>query len=591
MLPRTPTLFSGFWADASPSDVAHPLLDEKLVARLRWLAFAIWVGHVALSQTGAFRHTGLLLCAVGGGLYCLLGQYVAYRCHAGRPLRFPIGLTDVAFVAGLCAVSGGLSSPVYLYFYGLVFMAARRFGLLAGLGMGLACGVASVPLGLSLDLTFPSAASLSSTFLSLALRFGLFLGVVGLAPVLTAGLPVTSRKPEAVPDRSSTGQLDHLREVLATSDLDELLQRLVAETAKLVSCRGVCVVLFPGEEAADIRAATAGAFPALPTDAWQQTLAEGGTVRGNLTQRVHVVQTSQPLYTRLASVADTALAERQIMIHEIGHDPVLGYLLLADSSRRAVFRPDEIERVGQIALCAVHAVRSAKAFNELHRSVGELRNLLQTRLDAHEDELGRVAGALRDLFEEKLFRIVQDFRGFQQFVIHYAPDGRERCERLAAELDEIVSLGRRLSDELRPPALGDAGFVETLRSYVTQRQAGQSFEVVVAADGAQPRLPLETRRRLFRIVQVALQSIQRHTRASRVQIALKPEGSDLSLVITDNSRGLWPAPDPVGLIYMREQAVAGGGRFSVDRQQGSGTEIRVMLPLEAKTDSSKETDA
>lgn len=95
-------------------------------------------------------------------------------------------------------------------------------------------------------------------------------------------------------------------------------------------------------------------------------------------------------------------------------------------------------------------------------------------------------------------------------------------------------------------------------------------------------------RELVRIVQEALTNIIHHAGASRVRFAtrLEPDGRSVSLVITDNGRGMDPtATAGQGLRSMRKRAQRISAQISwatPDRPDESGrpgTELRLILPL------------
>ena len=90
----------------------------------------IWFNPPALFQAAT------QYCLLGGFLYCLFGQYFAYRHYKGTPPPFPIGLSDVVFVTVLCGVSGGLLSPLSVYLYGLALIATLPLWLAGGLRYG-----------------------------------------------------------------------------------------------------------------------------------------------------------------------------------------------------------------------------------------------------------------------------------------------------------------------------------------------------------------------------------------------------------------------------------------------------------------------
>ena len=482
-------------------------------------------------------------------------------------------------MAALCGVSGGLFSPLYVYFYGLTLIAALRFNWQAGFGIALTAGMAS---GLLLLFVPLSSASIPELYPSLAFRFTLLVSIAGLAGLFsTQRLPQTN-VPKAVPDHPQTNRPDTLREKLAILEMDPLLQQLVDGVLQRIPCRGVCVILLDPDTQACVNVRTAGSFPTLAPATWEQSLTEGGALRAALDLGLLTLNTSQDICTRLQALSEKKLAQRHLLIHPLGDDSLLGYLILSDRNNRDGFRPQDSQVLADIAQYAVPAVQNAHAFAEAQRSVTELRSLLHAVLNAQEEERQRVVSEWHDQLGEKLFRLLQDFRGFQEFVLQHAPEGRERSTKLAAELDTIAALVRRFANDLLPPVLEDFGFVQALRAYVTGLQEHEPFEVIMQTDDGGRPLPIQTSRKLFRITQEALHNIQRHAKANHVQIAVTFEQKGVSLMIKDDGQGFQPAqltPGHYGLLYMREQAVSCGGRFSVQSEQGHGTEVRVELPI------------
>ncbi len=573
------TIYSAFWAPSLQGAVDHSTPNEKILARLRWLALGGGVGVLWLNPPALFQAM-TQYCLLGSVLYCFFGQYFAYRHYKGTPLPFPIGLSDVIFVAGLCGVSGGLLSPLSAYLYGLTLIATFRFDWRAGLGMALAASIAS---GLLLFLVPPPLASIPESYSSLALRCALLLGMVGLAGIFSTQRLSPDPLPQAAPDPQHPAHSQPRQEQLAGLDLDPLLQRLVEEVWHSLPCRGVCVVLLDPDTQGCVRVKTAGSFPTLSPSTWDRSFSKGGALRITLDLGLSVLTTSQDLYTRLQMLSDNELARRHLLIHPFGHDSLLGCFLVSDSKHPAGFRPQDSEVLTDIVHAALPVVQRAYILAEARRSVQELRGLLHAVLNAQEEERQRIVSAWHQQIEAPLFRVFQDFRGFQEFVLRHAPAGRERFHKLAAELDTIAVFGRQLTNRLLPPMLEDFGLVQALRAYVTDLQEHEPFEVVMQADDGDWPLPTHTSRTLFRITQEALYNIQRHAKANQVQIALTFEQKGVSLLIRDDGQGFQPEQSmsgQYGLLAMRERAVSCGGRFSVQSQHGRGTEVRVELPLD-----------
>jgi two-component system nitrate/nitrite sensor histidine kinase NarX len=95
---------------------------------------------------------------------------------------------------------------------------------------------------------------------------------------------------------------------------------------------------------------------------------------------------------------------------------------------------------------------------------------------------------------------------------------------------------------------------------------------------------MEYHAQLIRIVQEALSNVRKHSGADQVTLACIQDGGDLILEIHDNGDGFSPneslAPSQHGLKGMRERADLIGADFQVISKPGSGTIVRVRLPVE-----------
>jgi two-component system sensor histidine kinase DesK len=75
-------------------------------------------------------------------------------------------------------------------------------------------------------------------------------------------------------------------------------------------------------------------------------------------------------------------------------------------------------------------------------------------------------------------------------------------------------------------------------------------------------------------------NVVRHADARHATIRVGVEESSVLLEVTDDGRG-GSGPEGAGLTGMRERIAALGG--ALQRDGGSGTRVRVTLPLEAAT--------
>ena len=87
----------------------------------------------------------------------------------------------------------------------------------------------------------------------------------------------------------------------------------------------------------------------------------------------------------------------------------------------------------------------------------------------------------------------------------------------------------------------------------------------------------------FRILQEALTNVARHAAARRVNIRLRRKPGLLQLEVVDDGIGISAArlqgTASLGLVGMRERALACGGELVVARRPGGGTEVLLRAPL------------
>jgi two-component system nitrate/nitrite sensor histidine kinase NarX len=144
---------------------------------------------------------------------------------------------------------------------------------------------------------------------------------------------------------------------------------------------------------------------------------------------------------------------------------------------------------------------------------------------------------------------------------------------------------RALLAELRPSTLIDADLGDLLRLLASGFTGRTNIPAEVTVVG-QKILPAEVQVALYRICQEALNNVAKHGGASKVDIKLEHEGTEMKLRIRDDGQGFDPgqaAPGHYGLNRMGERAESVGASLSVTSQPGHGTELTIRwTPTEEK---------
>lgn len=221
----------------------------------------------------------------------------------------------------------------------------------------------------------------------------------------------------------------------------------------------------------------------------------------------------------------------------------------------------------------------------------------RTILVGRETELAQLSGRLMSLQEEERRRLSRELHdelgGSLTALTSYLwlaerklPEGESEvrghvveARRLAAH---TLAHMRELSTLLRPSVLDDLGLVPSLDAHLEAFGKRHEIATRLDAEDLPDRLPVEVETALFRITQEALTNVARHAAANQVHVVLACERQGVRLEVADDGVGLPRAngapPQGVGLIGIRERALALGGTLEITSERGTRLIVRVPLP-------------
>jgi len=214
----------------------------------------------------------------------------------------------------------------------------------------------------------------------------------------------------------------------------------------------------------------------------------------------------------------------------------------------------------------------------------EDRLLFFTRrlIDARENECKRISLELHDAMGQALTAM-----GFN--LSHLRNDIPASCRELLAEtvlmVDNMSKQVRKLSLDLRPSMLDDLGLIPTLRwflnSFTKRTHIKIKLDTVEFDEYRNENLEVT----IFRIVQEALNNVEKHAKANTVDIFLKREITRITGFIKDDGQGFDInknfdsfTGNHIGLLSMKERISILGGTLSVQSGKGQGTRINIEIP-------------
>lgn len=197
-------------------------------------------------------------------------------------------------------------------------------------------------------------------------------------------------------------------------------------------------------------------------------------------------------------------------------------------------------------------------------------------------ERSRLARDLHDAVTQTLFATSLIAEVLPRLWERSPEAGKQKVAEIRELTRGALAEMRTLLMELRPSALVDVPLPDLLlqlsEAFTGRARVPVELDVDKTVD-----LPTNVKIGFYRITQEALNNIQKHARATQVEIHLHDVGDCVELSIKDNGVGFETGhtlPDHFGLGIMEERAQSVGAQFMLESQPGAGTSISVAWEKE-----------
>ena len=256
----------------------------------------------------------------------------------------------------------------------------------------------------------------------------------------------------------------------------------------------------------------------------------------------------------------------------------IGDLYLTDKQHVETFDHADKRLVELFARHAGIAIENAR----LHDRLAALRVV------AERERIGR---DLHDSVIQGLYAISLSLEEAEATIEDQPDEARVRVDRAIDGLHRSIADIREFILGLRPGLSGD-DLAHGLVALADELRLTSAIdvEVGISRDNRLADIGPAAGGELLHLVREALSNIARHSRATQVQIDVRDEPEEMTIVIADNGVGFDPAAIAPGrhhgLSNLRERAVAAGGRLEIDSRPGTGTRLIVHLPATSEAPTS-----
>ncbi len=235
----------------------------------------------------------------------------------------------------------------------------------------------------------------------------------------------------------------------------------------------------------------------------------------------------------------------------------------------------------EVIQCNIRDIAESKQFEaELHQLSGHLLRL-------QDEERRRIGRELHTSTAQELTAVAMNLGLVQQEIAGRDVTADNQLADSQAILEQCQRELRTLTYQLHPPVLDEMGLAGAVSEYAKGYMQRSGINVTLDISPSLGRLPAETERALFRVVQEGLSNVHRHSGSPTATIRIGRKSLGVVLEVKDAGHGLpremlirgdgSVSKVGVGIAGMRERLCQLGGRFELE-SCGRGTTLRAIVP-------------
>ncbi|RAN91910.1 Histidine kinase [Micromonospora saelicesensis] len=187
----------------------------------------------------------------------------------------------------------------------------------------------------------------------------------------------------------------------------------------------------------------------------------------------------------------------------------------------------------------------------------------------------RIARDLHDVVIQRLFATGLQLQSAAPMA---RPEVAKRINAAVDDLDATIRDIRRTIFELRTPMTSELR--TEIRAEIEASAEALGFKPHLELTGpVDSAVPDAIRPDLTAVLREALSNVVRHAQCTRVDVVVRVDAGQVTVVVTDNGVGCDPAAARGGLVNLGERASRLDGTFTISPGEPHGTEVRWTVPL------------
>lgn len=206
----------------------------------------------------------------------------------------------------------------------------------------------------------------------------------------------------------------------------------------------------------------------------------------------------------------------------------------------------------------------------------------QAVMQAEEDERKRIAGDLHDSVAQKMVVAKINLEALGSQLTELDESKQKIYNNISSLLEESTTEVRSLSHSMMPQSFALSGLANTIKIFLEKIPATQ-LEVHFSGEGDFTNIPENKALMIYRILQECVQNVLKHANATKLDVSVISEYSEIDMIIEDDGVGFSTenpgTGESNGIKNIRSRIQYLNGKYEIDSSPGNGTIIAFYIPL------------
>ncbi|NUN09693.1 MAG: hypothetical protein HUU54_11005 [Ignavibacteriaceae bacterium] len=206
-------------------------------------------------------------------------------------------------------------------------------------------------------------------------------------------------------------------------------------------------------------------------------------------------------------------------------------------------------------------------------------------IESQESERFRIASELHDGLGQNLLTIINRSKMALKKQVDIVTE--KQLAAISETAQDSIEEVRRISRNLHPYQLGSVGLTKTIEATIKNLEDASGIEIIREIELIDELFNDEQQINIFRIVQEGFSNIVKHSGAASAKLCIKIIPGSVSILITDNGKGLKPSQlqhilnksKGFGLLGIRQRVAFLNGSIDISSSENKGMTLLINIPV------------